>query len=136
MTFVGEAQVAHAALEGPSLGSTHREFDLGEVSGVVRQAVYHSWSIEPLVVAPTQLKLFATGNSSSDKDAVVNAVNKQWGIDTSNDNVADAVTLAQIARAAHLGIRCATRRQMDVVAALINPPKPAPRQRRKSCTNL
>jgi crossover junction endodeoxyribonuclease RuvC len=132
---VGGLDIAFAALEGPSLNSTHREFDLGEVSGVVRAEVYHSWSVEPLVVAPTQLKLYATGRAGADKEDVINAVNG-WGFPTDNDNIADAVVLAHIARAVHQEVRCATRHQQDVVAALRNPRPPARRARRKSVTNI
>ena len=129
-------RIVAAAVEGPSLNSTHREFDLGEVSGVVRAQIYHCWSVEPLVVAPTQLKLFATGRSGADKGEVINAVNAQWGINTDNDNVADAVALAQIARAAHTQVRCATRAQADVVVALRNPKPAVKRVRRKPGTNI
>lgn len=130
--------VVHAAVEGPSLASVHREFDLGEVSGVVRCAIYLLWTVEPLVVAPAQLKLFATGVSSADKAAVVNAVNQLWGTTLDNDNEADAVVLAQIARAEHQHLRCATRKQAEVIAALrASTLKPRKRlMRRKITTNI
>jgi len=132
------ARVLHAALEGPSLDSVHREFDLGEASGVVRLAIYHLLAVEPLVVAPSQLKLFAAGWGDADKDEVLNAVNRQWGTALTDDNEADAVVLAQIARAAHQRTRCATRKQAEVVHALLAPPsKPhVRRMRRKSTTNI
>lgn len=133
-----EASVLHAALEGPSLASVHREFDLGEASGVVRLALYHLLAVEPLVVAPSQLKLFAVGRGDADKDEVVNAVNQQWGTALTDDNEADAVVLAQIARTVHQRTRCATRKQAEVVQALLAPPsKPHMRKmRRKSTTNI
>ena len=133
---VGDRPIGHAALEGPSLKSTHREFDLGEVSGVVRETIYHCWSVEPLVVAPLQLKLFATGHAGADKAAVINAVNAAWGVGTDNDNIADAVALAQIARSFHLRTRCATRRQADVIVALRDPLPRAKKPRRKPSTNI
>lgn len=132
---VGDLGISFAALEGPSLNSTHREFDLGEVSGVVRAEIYHSWSVEPLVVAPAQLKLYATGRSGADKGEIINAV-KGWGFTTDNDNVADAVVLAHIARSVHQEVRCATRHQQDVVIRLRHPKAPAKRPRRKSVTNI
>lgn len=133
------ARVLHAALEGPSLASVHREFDLGEASGVVRLALYHLMAVEPLVVAPSQLKVFAAGWGDADKDEVLNAVNRQWGTALADDNEADAVVLAQIARAVHLRTRCATRKQAEVVHALLAPSsKPYVRlgRRRKSTTNI
>jgi len=132
------AIVLHAALEGPSLDSVHREFDLGEASGVVRLALYHLKAVEPLVVAPSQLKLFAAGRGDADKDEVLNAVNQQWGTALTDDNEADAVVLAQIARAAHQRTRCSTRKQAEVVHALLTPSSTprTRRMRRKSTTNI
>ena len=132
------ATITHAAVEGPSLKSVHREFDLGEASGVVRFAIYHFWAVEPLVVAPAQLKLFATGVASADKDEILNAVNRTWGTTLTDDNEADAVVLAQIARAAHLRVRCATRKQQEVVARLLGAASIPPRRRprRKSSINI
>lgn len=131
-------QIAHAAVEGPSLKSKHREFDLGEVSGVVRYAIYSFWAVEPLVVAPVQLKLYATGLAGADKDEVLNAVNHTWGTALTDDNEADAVVLAQIARSAHLRTRCATRKQQEVVAKLLGVASSPPRRRprRKSSINI
>lgn len=133
-----KATVLHAALEGPSLNSVHREFDLGEASGVVRLAVYLLQAVEPLVVAPSQLKLFAAGWGDADKDEVLNAVNRQWGTTLTDDNEADAVVLAQIARATHQRTRCSTRKQAEVVHALLTPSSTprARRMRRKSTTNI
>lgn len=130
MTDAAGEPIAFAALEGPSLNSQHREFDLGEISGVMRQTIYHTWGIEPLVVPPTQLKVFASGYGHADKTEVVNDVNQLWGLALTNDNAADAVVLAQIARAFHLRTRCATRDQAEIIAALRDPP--APRKRRTS----
>jgi len=126
------------AMEGPSLNSTHREFDLGEASGVIRLALYRILVVEPLIVAPSQLKLFATGRGGADKTEVMNAVNQQWGVALTDDNEADAVVLAQIARAVHQRTRCATRKQAEVVAALsASDAKPkASRPRRKSTINI
>jgi crossover junction endodeoxyribonuclease RuvC len=131
-------RVLHAAIEGPSFGSVHREFALGEVSGVVRFTIYHLSAVEPLIVAPSQLKLFASGYGAANKDDVLNAVNRQWGTALTDDNEADAVVLAQIARAVHQRIRCQTRAQAEVVHALVtsSPKQRMQRTRRKSTTNI
>lgn len=135
LNTVGALQVLYAAMEGPSLNSAHREFDLGEVSGVVRATIFDSWAIEPLIVPPTQLKLFAAGRGGASKTEVINAVNKAWNVSVDNDNVADAIVLAQIARAAHSGGRCDTRYQADVIVSLLKPTEPKS-TRRKACTNI
>jgi crossover junction endodeoxyribonuclease RuvC len=138
--FIREVCAPHdivaAAMEGPSLNSTHREFDLGEVSGLVRAEIYAAHRVEPWVVAPTQLKLFATGRGAADKDEVMNAVNKLWGLDVGNDNVADAIVLAQIARYAYTQARPMTRAQADVIVSLTKPKAAKRRAPRKKVTNI
>lgn len=109
--------VAGSCLEGPSLDSMHKEFDLGEVSGVVKATLY-SLGPEPLVVAPASLKVFTTGNSSAFKEDMINAVKEFWGYDPGgNDNVADALALARVAYAVgtnKVGRRC----EADTLVAL------------------
>ncbi len=89
--------VVAAAIEGPSLGSTHREFDLGEASGVAKLALNLFWGNEPFVVEPVRLKYFATGHWQAEKEDVIHAVKSLWGCALDNDNVADAYVLARIA---------------------------------------
>jgi crossover junction endodeoxyribonuclease RuvC len=51
------------------------------------------------VVAPSQLKKFATGKGTGQKSIVVREVFKRWGVEAKDDNQADACTLAHIAEA-------------------------------------
>jgi len=96
-TIGTENTVLAAALEGPSLGSVHREFDLGEASGTVKLALALFWGAEPFVIEPVRLKYFATGHWQAEKEDVIHAVKSNWGFTTDNDNVADAYVLARIA---------------------------------------
>jgi crossover junction endodeoxyribonuclease RuvC len=108
------------AIEGCSYGSTHREFALGEVSGLLRADLYDR-GVDLLVVPPTMLKKFATGRGHATKTQVMTAVETLWGAKDLDDNSADAVVLAQIARAFRQGVyhhRC----QAEVIRAL----RPAP----------
>lgn len=89
--------VLASAIEGPSLGSTHREFDLGTAFGAVQTALALFWGSEPYVVEPVRLKYFATGHWQAEKEDVIHAVKSNWGLTTDNDNVADAYVLARIA---------------------------------------
>jgi len=50
-------------------------------------------------VAATQLKKFALGTSKGEKDQIMMQVLKRWGIETADNNQADAVVLAKIAEA-------------------------------------
>jgi Holliday junction resolvasome RuvABC endonuclease subunit len=91
------------AMEGPSLNSTHREFDLGEISGVVREYLYRHTRREPIIVEPTRLKKFATGNGAATKEEIIYAVNHHWKfpLPKRSDNAADAAALAMFARIVH-----------------------------------
>lgn len=132
---VGDGVVTLAALEGPSLDSVHREFDLGEVSGVARLLAYRLSGAEPLVVAPTLLKKFATGRGGASKEDVLHAVKTATGLALTNDDEADAVVLAWVARAGHTG-QVATRAQAEVVKTLLSPPVKKTRRRLNDTKNL
>jgi Holliday junction resolvasome RuvABC endonuclease subunit len=88
----------YSAIEGYSVNSINRPFDLGSVYGVFSECVYSLTSKEPLVVPPTSLKKFASGNGHT-KDLLY-AVKQKWGYQTDNDNIADAVALAHFSKAA------------------------------------
>jgi len=118
-----------AAMEGPSLGSEHREFDLGEASGIAKHRLYVGTGLEPLIVAPLQLKKYIASSGATKQD-VMNAVKSRYGFSTDNDNIADAYVLAQIARHLTLDIRPPTRAAAEVIAALrFEPPASAPAAR-------
>lgn len=115
--FVKFADVQHGCIEGYSVKSTNRPFDLGEVSGVLRAAYFELFERELTVVPPTSLKKFATGISGAEKDLMISSVNQKWGTTTDNDNIADAIALAQMARAENLN-QYNTRSEREAVSAL------------------
>jgi len=51
------------------------------------------------VIAPGQLKKFATGKGVGQKSIIVREVYKRWGVDAKDDNQADACVLAYVAEA-------------------------------------
>lgn len=92
------------AIEGYSVGSANRPFDLGEISGVMRQMVHEWCHLECVVVPPTVLKKFATGNSHADKKAMMHALmcadsRYSCWYSTDDDNIADAIWLARYVQA-------------------------------------
>lgn len=127
---VGENNfVVRAAMEGPSLGSEHREFDLGEGSGAVKLALSMVWGCEAAVVEPARLKLFASGRG--DTPDLIHAVKKFWGVVTEDDNAADAYALARVAFALENGPgmrRC----EMEVIKSMTSPVKPRPKKVRRT----
>lgn len=117
-----------AALEGASYGSTHREFDLGEVSGIVRAHLYTLLHKEPFVVPPTVLKLYATGNGLATKEDVLHVVKTVYGHDFGEENdVADAFVLARISRAMFHPKILSRRCELEAIRSLKSPPKAKPR---------
>lgn len=118
--FGGE--VVRACIEGPSLGSAHREFDLGEGSGALKVALYNYSPVEPVVVEPTRLKKFATGNAQADKSEVLHAVKSVLGLDLGgDDDAADACMLARLAWALDHKDALKRRCELEVVSALLTP---------------
>lgn len=89
--------VVCAAMEGYAYYSVNRSFALGEVGGNVK-TVFLENTLQYLVVPPIQVKQFATGHTSAQKDEMIAAA-KAAGVNPADDNQADAYFLACIARA-------------------------------------
>lgn len=123
-----------AAIEGPSLGSEHREYDLGEASGAIKSWIYETFEVEPQVVEPARLKLYATGNGQSGKPEIVKYVVRGLGFPTDSDDAADAAVLAHIAFALAVKGRPATRVQAEVLKALRDPDPGKKRVKRRTST--
>lgn len=80
-------------IEGYSYNSTEgRFFQLGEAGGVIRLACA-KMGIEHVEVPPSSLKLFVAGNGSASKATMMKAVAENYGYETEDDNVGDAVGL-------------------------------------------
>lgn len=94
------SQVVAGAIEGPSLGSRHREFDLGEISGVLK-ADFFTKGIDLVVVPPTTLKKFVTGKGQASKDQMLYSVNQKYQLSLTDDNLADAFGLARFSLVHH-----------------------------------
>jgi crossover junction endodeoxyribonuclease RuvC len=122
LTFIKGVDQIRGAIEGFSVGSTNRPFDLGEVSGTIRAAYYRTYRQEFKVVPPCNLKKFACNLSHAPKAVILSSVKSNWGYETSDDNIADAVVLAQMARAFHLN-KYTHRYQREALATL-DVPKP------------
>lgn len=89
-----------AALEGYSMGGKFAgmQFDRAEWAGQAKLMLYQTGRFVTLVVPPTTLKIFATGKGNAQKDAMCDAALKQWGPVFKNDDEADALWLAELAR--------------------------------------
>jgi crossover junction endodeoxyribonuclease RuvC len=110
--FAEAGDVAHICMEGYSNASKFGREQAGELGAIVKLAIYdyfdrfddgHGDLRYPTIVQPTSLKKFTTGNGTAKKNNMLLAVYKKWGFETSDDNLADAYSLAQLARTLHTG---------------------------------
>lgn len=110
-------RIRGVAIEGYAPGAKFNRELLGELGGITRLAVHdalHEVCPPPLIVPPTSLKKFATGKGNIPKDNVLMAVYKKWGAEFQSNDLADAYTLARIARAADLGAELEYEKQVLV----------------------
>ena len=74
-------------------------------------------------ITPNQGKKFLTGKGQSEKNVILKEVYKKYGIDTDDDNIADAINFNMIGRTM-LGWReCDNKAQQEVLADLLAGPK-------------
>jgi crossover junction endodeoxyribonuclease RuvC len=102
------------------IGSAMKLIGLGHL---VRMRMYDQ-RIPFVVPAPSQLKKFVSGNGNCPKDMICKEVYKRWGIDTKNDDEADAVVGAHLAVALVEQLRgedmsSYAKFQMDVVTNVL-----------------
>jgi hypothetical protein len=98
--------VREICLEGYAPGAKFSREIMGEVSAIARTRLVSVFGWDdrvgyPTMPSPHQLKKFATGKANIPKDNVLLAVYKKWGVELSDNNMADAFTLAKIAEALH-----------------------------------
>lgn len=112
------------AREGFSYGSIQGREKAGAIAYAVDSTLYE-WLKEPycypVIVAPTQLKEFATGSGGASKEDVKKSVDELWNVQLTNDNLADAYVLAQIAYSLDKDA-VTVERQRSVLESIRNPP--------------
>lgn len=113
--------IAHICIEDASYGSTNRADSLGQLRGVL--AVCAADFCEKVtLVAPTRLKLFATGSGSSDKAKMIKAAVDKWGVDPGiSDDEADALWLAFMAQALAGKVGTLKRSQLETIRGIREP---------------
>jgi crossover junction endodeoxyribonuclease RuvC len=90
-------------MEGYAYGSQVANM-AGELGSVVKMGLYRYYgtssarSAFPLIVPPMSLKKYATGKGNAKKQEMLLAVYKKWGVEFTDDNMADSYVLAHIAR--------------------------------------
>ena len=132
--FVGRhGRPVGSVIEGPSLGSEHREYDLGEASGVLKLWLYEASGEEPQVIEPSRLKKWATGNGAATKAQVQAYVVRRTGFVFGEDDfdASDAAAMALLAHDLRSGVRPGTRTQAEVQKAMVEKTRKKGRSRPK-----
>lgn len=95
--FLDEHLPEYAAIEGYAYNAKGLYFNLGEVGGILRIALYER-SIPTVQVPPTVLKKYITGSGNANKDIIIKELYKKFDLDINDNNAADAAGLAILAR--------------------------------------
>lgn len=129
--------VALVGIENYAFGSKWGREALGELGGVLRVKLYEM-GLEYVEIAPTQLKQFATGKGTAQKDHVLMAVYKKWGLEFETNDEADAFVAAQMARAVCFtqrgwtdGLPALNACETGVINKIINPEKKPKKGKKK-----
>lgn len=81
------------------------------------QSVVKVWShdhgIEYTDITPAEIKSFATGKGNANKELVMGAVARRWGVVATDDNEADAVALLELTRERYATPATTTRVQEE-----------------------
>jgi len=87
-------------IEGVSFASSGQTaLQMGYLQFSIREHILYVLGQGFIDVSPLQLKKFALGKGSGDKNLILKEVYKRWGYDTDNDNLADAFVLAKTGEA-------------------------------------
>lgn len=91
------SKVEHVILEGYAFGGSFRGFQLGELGGVIKYFFYtKGFSARQILIA--HHKMFVARNGQAKKEEVMAALKSRFSIDTNNDNIADAISMALLYR--------------------------------------
>jgi crossover junction endodeoxyribonuclease RuvC len=121
-----EGEILLVAMEGYSMYEKFGQHASGEVGAAIKLALLDHFTkadgiditAYPVLVAPQQLKKFATGSGNSKKEMITKEVLKRWGEDFDDTNLAEAYVLARIAHAVDTQSDQPTKFQGEVVKAL------------------
>ena len=96
--FIPNIACLHSVcIEGPSYSSNGAFIlQMGALHYMIR-IMFKRQKVDFKVIAPTTLKKFVTGTGRAKKDLMLLKVYKKWGEEFSDDNLADAYSLARMA---------------------------------------
>ena len=107
-------EVAIAAIEGPSLNSQNRPFDMGGAYGIYKLALMQR-RIPFTIVPPKSLKKYFTGKGNATKEEMLAAQKSAdaHGCEFSQNDMVDAYALALLAQDVHSGKAAIRKRHKE-----------------------
>lgn len=93
-----EQPVTHVCMEGYAMNAKGRTHDIAELHSVVKLLVLKR-GIPIIIVPPTTLKKWVAGHGFAKKPQMIEAVNRDWGVDIVSDDEADAYGLMRFGEA-------------------------------------
>ncbi len=95
---VGMNDIRVVSIEGFSYGSMgNAMISMGYLGYRIREML-EEFKLPFIEPAPSQVKKYATGKGNCGKDLILQQVYKRWGVEFTDNNLADAYVLAQIGR--------------------------------------
>lgn len=107
------------AIEGFSYGSKGKSVDFQYGLGYAIRLELYRMEKDWIEVTPGQVKKFATGNGSVNKENMIIPILRHWDFEHNSNNVRDAFVLAQIARATRQGT-AKTKYQQEIIANILD----------------
>jgi crossover junction endodeoxyribonuclease RuvC len=93
--FLEEALPHMIMIEGYAYGAKQGREQAGELGGLVRHAIWRR-GLDYRNVPPSVVKAYATGKGNAPKEVVMREVFRRWQYEASDNNDADAFTLARL----------------------------------------
>lgn len=124
--------IVAACIEDYAYGANGNIVNIGEGGGVLRYELFKK-SIPVYAAAIGTNKKYVAFNGSADKPAMIEAVQRRWGVDVDgDDNLADATGLARIAYHKHTGdVSGLSKKEIEAVKATNLEHRPASQSRRR-----
>ena len=110
--FIDNKLIYMGLLEAPSYGSTHKEFILGEVLGVIKLTLIQN-GIFSISVPPTQIKKYFTSKGHASKKLMISAA-QTHGCPSQQEDICDSWAAAMLCRDVLLSPTLATRSSLEV----------------------
>ena len=100
--IIGDNIVYLACVEAPSFKSTHKEFILGEVLGVIKLTLIQA-NIPTINVPPTQVKKYGCGKGRASKEQMISRA-QELGCPVAQEDCCDSWIMGLLARDLCLGL--------------------------------